>query len=352
MGRAADFAIRTRIAFVAVAGLALGFTAACDGLVGLPSPGYVSEGGPDAQADGGGGVATFYAQGVAISSGSLYVLGGGGAGLYRVPLAAASAAPLPRWVPGASLTAIAAQSGSLYIAAAGNPNSIVTLNASSDEDAGLVDGGPDPTLVVDVGAALPGMNPMSVFSIASDGSSIFWTQIVNYPSTMLLRHDLGAPVDQAKVLYTASDTTGTLSQVAVDTQYVYVVSGSTLYAIPKDGGTALMVAQNGASPVLYDGVLYYVSNAALVHFNGPGGGSFPVFDSDPVGPFAIDDGGVLLFGSGQNLMVASIYTLHARTLLPSPATTQIAEVVAGGGYVGFYDEGHTVLGLVTEPSPP
>jgi hypothetical protein len=363
--------------------------AGCDALVGLTPP-RQSDG---AAADGGGATdaATetslesssdttpalvssdpgVHVTGLAIAGQSLYVVehtdeSGALAELSYTSLGTYPyiAALSPRF-PGSgftTITALATHSSFVYFATTfngpgGGSNEILLVDASMD---GIPNVTPPPAVVVvDVSAAFPAAPLGAVDSIASDGSSIFWTQVVGSTSA-LLRHDLDAEATSATVLLVASSGDA-FESVAVDDSGVYVLdSGGSVLAVPKQGADAGAVrtlattALPSVSISARDGEVYFVqattlgaAGGALMHV--PTSGASPPsgpLAADSVGPFT-PDGCWIYLGSGANVE----FLAPGQGLLQPAAhglDSDVAGVAAGSGYFAFYTK--TAVELVPEPA--
>ncbi len=295
---------------------------------------------------------------IAIAGSSLYLVMQTGDetnafALYRSYFGTGSlSAPSLRWsgeATGVSVTAMGTAgppSTAVYFGTfGGGASQILSVDALQDEGSTPP---PPPTVVVDVPQAVPDRSVGPILGITSDGTSVFWTQVLG--STPIVRHDVGAPESSATIVFDPLDG---LNLVAVDNAYVYSIgTSSELYAANKarDDAEPLGAAVPLAGPAIAGlpivaraGEVYYVSSLAgsetLYHAARPGAGSggSAFLPGYTVGPFAMV-GCWLVFGSGTNVMLGGIGLGSAYQVWGTDGGSGIAGVAAGSEYFAFFNQ--------------
>jgi hypothetical protein len=236
------------------------------------------------------------------------------------------------------------------------PAEIVSFDASADEvTVDEIPGAPARMQqVVDVPLVEPGSAFGAILSLASDGTSIFWTQVAG-PTTALFRHDFATPADTATVMLWGS---AAYDVVAVDDTNVYTTDATTgtLYALPKDagdGGTPLPIARGALpiTPVSHDGQVFFVS----ANGQAPGpldrvsvdGGVAQPFTTAAAGPFAID-ACWLFYAHGTSVTIAPMEQPSTAYAQEDGDTTPVGGLAAGSGFFAFYTQ--ETVAVFREPS--
>jgi hypothetical protein len=294
---------------------------------------------------------------IAIAGSSLYVIQGSPRGVYRTSLVGPppfkrpslvwSSASMP-WVP----TALAAWSSTLYVGAG---SQIVAIDDASDAGA---------TVLVDIQMAFPGVMEGPTVSLAGDGASIFWTQLIT-PSYTLMRHDLGTSTTAVTQMLVEGQAVA-LGAVAVDEVNAYTVMGmlgapvGELDAVQRSVGGPVsqgipVVPSNtvrSAAPLTAQGnQVYCVVDGAMggqVVVGSPGAGSAVQFNSAPVDSYAIDLAKSWLFvGSGRDLLYSPLGQDSPQPLVATESSSTLLGIAVGSGYVAYFSA--DVLGIALEP---